>query len=504
MKKVLKGLLTALFTLPLLTGGFGASLVKADDTANKAADQNASPAQTVNIDLHKLVFNNGEAPTTPLANDGLTKPEFANTSVPLNGAEFTMYDVTAKYNQLLAAGKSAKEAVAAIQQQDGVDVNKVTTVTTAGQGVAHFADVPLSNNGAFAAYLFVETKVPSGVTDKATPLVIAMPVYNSDVAFMKGNTAGGNDLSTINLYPKNEANELVKKEKDDQVLSYTVGEKVGYKVTVNVPADATKTFQVTDKPSVGLQVLLDDTFVVKSDGFALASGTDYTVVKNADNGGYTFNLVTSSNWIGKQITIDYNMEVTSQAVTDSGLVNNVSVDTDTKKDQKPAQPTPNIFTGGYNFVKKDGNSSTPLVGVEFQVKDKDGNVLSFIKNANNEWVIADSTATGASATISTQTDGKLAINGLKTGDYTLVETKTLDGYVLPANPNTAFKVVTNEAGAGTYTATKGDAAGVVTNVKKGILPSTGGTGIYAFLTIGAALMIGAIVWYKKSKDSAEV
>ncbi|TXX21665.1 LPXTG cell wall anchor domain-containing protein, partial [Escherichia coli] len=169
--------------------------------------------------------------------------------------------------------------------------------------------------------------------------------------------------------------------------------------------------------------------------------------------------------------------------------------------QKPAQPTPNIFTGGYNFVKKDGNSSTSLVGVEFQVKDKDGNVLSFIKNANNEWVIADSTATGASATISTQTDGKLAINGLKTGDYTLVETKTLDGYVLPANPNTAFKVVTNEAGAGTYTATKGDAAGVVTNVKKGILPSTGGTGIYAFLTIGAALMIGAIVWYKKSKDS---
>lgn len=275
-------------------------------------------------------------------------------------------------------------------------------------------------------------------------------------------------------------------------------------MTVNVPADATKTFQVTDKPSVGLQVLLDDTFVVKSDGVALASGTDYTVVKNADNGGYTFNLVTSSNWIGKQITIDYNMEVTSQAVTDSGLVNNVSVDTDTKKDQKPAQPTPNIFTGGYNFVKKDGNSSTSLVGVEFQVKDKDGNVLSFIKNANNEWVIADSTATGASATISTQTDGKLAINGLKTGDYTLVETKTLDGYVLPANPNTAFKVVTNEAGAGTYTATKGDAAGVVTNVKKGILPSTGGTGIYAFLTIGAALMIGAIVWYKKSKDSAEV
>lgn len=503
MKKVFKGLLTALFALPLLTGGLGTNLVHAEGETNQAADPAAS--QTVNIDLHKLIFDNNKTPES-MENDGLTKPNFTNNSVPLNGAEFTMYDVTAKYNELLAAGNTAKQAVESIQEnyKDLQTSTGAVVKTTAGEGIAHFADVPLAKDGKFAAYLFVETKVPSGVTDKATPLVIAMPVYNSNVAFMDGNKVGKTDLSTINLYPKNEANQLVKKEKSDDVTSYTVGEKVGYKVTVNVPADATKTFQVVDKPSLGLQVLLDGDFVVKSDGVTLTSDTDYTVIKNSDNRGYTFNLVTPKNWIGKQITIKYNMEVTSQAPTDEGLVNGVSVDTDTIKDKTPDTPTPEVYTGGYNFVKKDGNSGAKLVGVEFQVKDAKGTVLSFIKNTNDEWVIADSTATDASTTITTQADGKLAVNGLKAGDYTLVETKTLDGYVLPANPVTSFSVLTNEVGTGTYTATKGDKATAITNLKKGILPSTGGSGIYAFLAIGAALMLGAIVWYKKSKDTAEV
>ena len=44
----------------------------------------------------------------------------------------------------------------------------------------------------------------------------------------------------------------------------------------------------------------------------------------------------------------------------------------------------------------------------------------------------------------------------------------------------------------------------VLNTPKGLLPSTGGNGIYAFLLIGAALMIGSYAWFKKSKTQAEV
>ncbi|MCT0454124.1 LPXTG cell wall anchor domain-containing protein, partial [Lactococcus cremoris] len=39
---------------------------------------------------------------------------------------------------------------------------------------------------------------------------------------------------------------------------------------------------------------------------------------------------------------------------------------------------------------------------------------------------------------------------------------------------------------------------------KGLLPSTGGAGIYAFIIIGAAMMIGAYIWFKKSRQQAEV
>jgi len=45
---------------------------------------------------------------------------------------------------------------------------------------------------------------------------------------------------------------------------------------------------------------------------------------------------------------------------------------------------------------------------------------------------------------------------------------------------------------------------VITNVRKGVLPTTSGIGIYAFLAIGAALMIGAIIWYKKSRETADI
>ena len=44
----------------------------------------------------------------------------------------------------------------------------------------------------------------------------------------------------------------------------------------------------------------------------------------------------------------------------------------------------------------------------------------------------------------------------------------------------------------------------VNNFRKGLLPSTGGSGIYAFLIIGAMMMGGAYIWFKRSKEQAEV
>ncbi len=497
MKKLMGAILTALVAIPLLLGG--GSFVRGDDSVT--APDPKSTEQTVTIDLHKLLFEQGKTPDQ-LENNGLEKPNFGVSSTALNGAEFTMYDVSTEYNRLLSAGKTAKEAVEAIQSgYTNFQTTALGTQTTAGEGVASFEGVKLADGTNFKAYLFVETKVPSGVTEKAIPLVIAMPVYNGDVAFMEGNSSNGKDLSTINLYPKNEEKELVTKKKDDTTLSYSVGETIGYTVTVNVPGDAQSLFQVTDTPSTGLQTLVDDNFTVKDGDKTLVKDTDYTVTLNA-SGGYTLTLSNPKEYVGKELVIKYNMMVTSAAPVDQGMVNKVSVDTDTKKGNEPDTPTPEVFTGGYNFIKQDANSKAGLAGVKFEVKDESDNLLSFKLNASNEWVLSDTTD-GATTTIESQADGKLSVTGLKTGNYTLIETETVDGYVLPDNPETAFSVVTNEDGHGTYTSTKENETKIL-NVKKGVLPSTGGTGIYAFLAIGAALMIGAIIWYKKSHDTANV
>lgn len=210
----------------------------------------------------------------------------------------------------------------------------------------------------------------------------------------------------------------------------------------------------------------------------------------------------NSDSLLKELVIKYNMMVTSVAPIDQGMVNKVSVDTDTKKGNEPDTPTPEVFTGGYNFIKQDANSKAGLAGVKFEVKDESDNLLSFKLNASNECVLSDTTD-GAKTTIESQVDGKLSVTGLKTGNYTLIETATVDRYVLPDTPATAFSVDTNEDGHGTYAITKENETKIL-DVKKGALPSTGGTGTYSFLAIGAALMVGAIIWYKKSHDTANV
>ncbi len=90
----------------------------------------------------------------------------------------------------------------------------------------------------------------------------------------------------------------------------------------------------------------------------------------------------------------------------------------------------------------------------------------------------------------------MKVIGLKNGDYQLEEKATSsDKYVL-LDEDVDFTVEHGQYGSQELKS--------VLNTPKGLLPSTGGNGIYAFLLIGAALMIGAYAWFKKSKTQAEV
>jgi len=140
-----------------------------------------------------------------------------------------------------------------------------------------------------------------------------------------------------------------------------------------------------------------------------------------------------------------------------------------------------------------------LKGAEFVVANKDmSKFATFTKNQNGDYVFAAWTddKTEAATKVTSGDDGSINVIGLTNGTYVLNETKTPSAdYVLLKDGTITFDVLH-----GAY----GTSILEVKNTPKGLLPSTGGSGIYAFLIIGAAMMLGAYVWFKKSRTTAEV
>ena len=93
-------------------------------------------------------------------------------------------------------------------------------------------------------------------------------------------------------------------------------------------------------------------------------------------------------------------------------------------------------------------------------------------------------------------------NGLLTStkqlyaDYELVEVKAPEGYV--KGGNVEFTVERDS-----YKTTKANPVEVKKD-KKGLLPSTGGYGIYIFLLAGLALMAGAYAWFRRVNKNDNV
>lgn len=500
--KTHKFLQLILATILLLTTAFVSNqhIVSADDNVD---------VKNTNITINKRIFDEGKTPANK-QNTGDVMSDFGGQ--PLNGSEFTVYNVSDQYYKLIK-GSDQNTAIATIQQ-DAASVapdyaTKVDAKTTAGQGQATFANLPLTDsNGKYIVYLFVETKTPNNVTitKRAVPMVVAMPIYKLDA-----NLKPTNDINKdIQLYPKNETAKDTKEFSNlgqfNQVTvngttfaNVTTGDTLNYKLTVNIPANigdsnAVTSYKINDKPSAGL-ALVAGTVKVGS----LVKDTDYTITEH--DGGFTVDLKLDSAAVkalaGQKLQLAYNMTLTATVDPDALQSNKASVQINNDTEQQITPPTP-VGTGGYKFTKKDAQTGKVLQNAKFVVTNKDqSKFATFTTNANGDNVFTKWVDTKDAATkVVSDANGSIRVIGLLNGDYVLNETDTPSAnYVLLKDGTITFTVEHGKYGASNLD---------VKNTPKGLLPSTGGAGIYAFIIIGAAMMIGAYIWFKKSRKQAEV
>lgn len=472
------------------------------------AAEDTVAATTANVTINKRIFDEGKTPTAIL-NTGEVM-DFGGKA--LNGSEFTVYDVTAKYYDLIKG--SDQNTVITKLQQDAASVaptyaTKVASKTTVGEGQAVFANLPMKNtDGKYNVYLFVETKTPDNitVTRRAVPIVLALPIYKLDASQKPTDTIN----TDIQLYPKNETAKDTKV--FDNLASFnqvtvngntfanvTTGDILNYKLTVNIPENigdgyAVTSFKIHDKPSAGL-ALVNNTVTVGS----LTAGTDYTITY-AD-GGFTVELILDSAAVkklaGTKLQLAYDMKLTATVDPDALQSNKASVQINNTPEQEITPPTP-VGTGGFKFTKKDSQTGKVLKDAEFVVTNKEQTKFASLdKNANGDYVFAKWVDTkDATTTVVSDDNGSIRVIGLVNGDYVLNETKAPSAnYVLLKDGTVTFTVEH-----GKFATSNLD----VNNTPKGLLPSTGGSGIYAFIIIGAGMMIGAYIWFKKSREQAEV
>lgn len=225
------------------------------------------------------------------------------------------------------------------------------------------------------------------------------------------------------------------------------------------------------------------------------SGAD---LANANAFAVHFTVADLVAYAGKTITFTVDMKIKDDAVLNTNLDNKINFD----NNFYPKHDIVNVKTFGKLFKKIDAATNNALKGAEFQITNPAGEYLQATPSGTaNEWIVTGWGAKDTATTFTSGDKGTFKINGLQQTDkdgtdpikYQLKETKQPDGYVLPT---TTFE----------FTADDGSvvvADGTIKNKIHGVLPSTGGIGIVAFIAIGAALIAGGVYYFKKRRHNFE-
>lgn len=444
-----------------------------------------------------------------------------------------------------------------------LDADNETGVLTTG------ADGKISVSGLTkGVYAFVETEVNANdgyILDSGIAYVFKIGDNGEMVAATEDDVvnekypekATSFDFTAFNateVKVKNYKPDFKKEITGKKDADYGIGDDVPYTLTVNVPENVAKlkTFTVSDEMN-------SDQLVYNKDAVVKGKKTDNTEKTFTENGEYTltettvvgksgftivFDTKEIAEYAGGTITITYSAKLQKDAsVGEVGNVNKADLKYSKKTDITTEEDPPYdihdeavVYTFKTGILKKgDSADGDPLKDVEFTLykkfdatKDKmneDGTVK--FMGANKTILTPEEAAAKklnatvsndpkwfAVMTLKTDEYGKAVANGLPTGEYKLVETKTHEGYNLltaPVDANLTLDYTTKWSDTKTFDSngklikhdynitevTNGDteykyAEIVIINRKGFNLPTTGGFGTLLFSGIGVLLVVAGV------------
>lgn len=335
--------------------------------------------------------------------------------------------------------------------------------------------------------------------------------------------------ATQNVDLKSEYPTVDKTVNGDNHADAQVGDTLDFELKSKVP-DMTEydsyIFNFVDKLSKGL-TLNQSSVKVYIDNVALLT-SDYSVDVQTVETDKTQLKITMTDFkakhegdAGKEIKVTYSATLNENAVVgqdDAGNSAKLEYSNDPSNPNLPGESTEDIthgYTFGFDISKTDADTSAALAGAVFQLQKKgDGTPIKLIvenkgDDANPAVVRPAKTDEmgGAVDTVTTPASGKITFKGLDAAEYQLVETEAPDGYnklkdpfdvTIVANYNQTTGeleswTVNNQAGQGVTLEIK--------NSKGSLLPETGGMGTIAFTVVGAAVVVGGVVWAVRRKNA---
>lgn len=421
-------------------------------------------------------------------------------------------------------------------------------------------------------YAFVETGVNASdgyILDSGIAYVFKINDNGDMVAATNTDVEGAqfpeNDVKNFDINAVNGAEVKVKNYKPDfkkeikgkKNADYGIGDDVPYTLTVNVPENVAKlkTFTVSDEMN-------SDQLVYNKDAVVKGKKTDNTEKTFTENGEYTltettvvgksgftivFDTKEIAEYAGGTITITYSAKLQKDAsVGDVGNVNKADLKYSKKTDITTEEDPPYdihdeavVYTFKTGILKK-GDNDELLDNVEFTLYKKynaetdttyeENNVTAGVvfKGEKKPFLTdAEAKKLGLNATedpntkwfavmnLTTGEDGKAVANGLPTGEYKLVETKTHKDYNLltkPVDANLTLDCTTKWNDTKTFDAdgklikneysktevknsdgTLYNYAEILIINRKGFnLPTTGGFGTLLFSGIGVLLVVAGV------------